>query len=1267
MLGVAVALSFALALSSCSVLLGGGNNTDEYCPEGTQEYCPEGTHEYEWVIISEATCYAPGYREYVCKNCPMAGGREEIPMTEHDMILVDSKASTCSEEGYKKWSCKNCYSADKEETIPKAEHDLVAVNGKAPTCEEDGFSDYQRCKWCSYSTYEVIKATGHTLGAWVENTPVGCTYAGTEKAECTAVGCDYYEMRDVLALGHDEVPHIGKDATCTEDGWTEYVSCTRCDYNTKVVIPAGHKFVNGVCSACGTTKYLKFTLSDDETYYTVTGIGDYTDENEIVVIPELYCGLPVKKIGSRAFANCENIVSITVPDSVEYIDYGAFYGCSALAELTVPFVGASDDAVGYRIHFGYVFGCATYYAPINNYHYRSANPYMDGEMVEGLPLEDGYYYFRYYIPSSLKRVTVTDTEAIDAFTLRNCGFIESIIIDDTVTSVGSEAFFGCTALTSVYYMGTEESWGGISVGSDNEPLTDAARYYYSEQEPGKEGDFWHYGENGDIVFWPEHIHNLVFGETVTEEGCYTNGEALWKCESEKCGYTEPKVIPAAHSLNEDGVCTVCGALAASEGIEYTLSINRDYYIVTGYGSCTDTTVVIADMYNGLPVKEIGEGSLSGNKNLVGVILPKKLERISVGAFSGCSALKSIVIPDSVKTIEVAAFTGCSSLESMTLPFTGYSSTPEVIGEIYPFGYIFGEISYEGSTSVKQYIKDLSTGKSREISFYIPSGLKKVKITGETVADYAFYNCKNITEITLGEKVTEIGSHAFFGCEGITGITIPDSITSIKTYAFDECTNLAGVYINDIAKWFEINFNGSDANPLYCAKNLYVGGELLTELVIPEGITELNSVSFTGCTSIISVTVGNDVTSIGSSAFARCDNLTSVTIGDSVTEIGEGSFSNCASLAKITIGKGVTNVGDNAFHNCNALDGVYISDIAAWCEIEFEGTWENPLYYAKKLYVDGELVTDLVIPDGVENIKWGAFVNCQSITSVTIPNSVTIIDAYAFHSCIALKVLKIGSGVNTIGGSAFGDCTGLSGVYISDIAAWCEIYFGEIDSNPLYYAKKLYFDGTLVTDLVIPNNVTRINFCSFVNCASIISVTVGNDVTSIGSYAFAYCDNLTSVTIGDSVTKIGERSFSGCASLAKITIGKGVTCVGIYTFENCLALDGVYINDIAAWCRIAFLDYCSNPLFYANKLYVGGKLVKSLVIPASVTSIQKYAFFNCTSITSVTFSNSIKSIDQQAFWQCLSLETVYYKGTAEQWALVSLGPNNGLDSLTVQYS
>ena len=258
----------------------------------------------------------------------------------------------------------------------------------------------------------------------------------------------------------------------------------------------------------------------------------------------------------------------------------------------------------------------------------------------------------------------------------------------------------------------------------------------------------------------------------------------------------------------------------------------------------------------------------------------------------------------------------------------------------------------------------------------------------SIGDEAFYECSGLTSVTIPNSVTSIGESAFYNCDALTSVTIPNSVTRIGDEAFAYCYGL-------------------------------------TSVTIPNSVTRIEDYAFCGCTRLISVNIPNSVTSIGSYAFAYCYGLTSVTIPNSVTSIGYHAFYKCSGLTSVTIGNSVKSIGRNAFEGCSGLKSVHILDIAAWCNIEFG---DNPLYYAHHLYLNGEEVKDLVIPNSVTSIREGAFSNCSALTSVTIPNSVTSIRVVAFSGCSDLTSVTIGSGVEEIGYSAFANCPELLDVY-----------------------------------------------------------------------------------------------------------------------------------------------------------------------------------------------------------------------------------------------
>ena len=326
----------------------------------------------------------------------------------------------------------------------------------------------------------------------------------------------------------------------------------------------------------------------------------------------------------------------------------------------------------------------------------------------------------------------------------------------------------------------------------------------------------------------------------------------------------------------------------------------------------------------------------------------KVTRIENSTFSGCYELISMTIPNSVTSIGDYAFEGCRSLTSVIIP--------------------------DGITSIGKYTFD---GCSNLTSVTIPNGVT-------SIGEYAFEGCSALTSISLPNNMATIGVGAFEYCNGLTSIDIPNSVMSIEDNTFAGCKNLTIISIG---------------NSVACiGNNAFAGCRSLTSVIIPNSVTSIGEYAFYECYGLTSIDIGNGVTSIGNDAFWGCTSLSSITIGNSVTSIGESAFYGCSCLKSITIPPSVTHIGNSVFFNCYELNAVHISDLEAWCNIQFDDVFFSRYH----LYLNGKEITNLIIPESVTTVGNYAFAKCYRLVSITIPNGITSIGDYAFYGCSNLQ-------------------------------------------------------------------------------------------------------------------------------------------------------------------------------------------------------------------------------------------------------------------------
>ena len=290
---------------------------------------------------------------------------------------------------------------------------------------------------------------------------------------------------------------------------------------------------------------------------------------------------------------------------------------------------------------------------------------------------------------------------------------------------------------------------------------------------------------------------------------------------------------------------------------------------------------------------------------------------------------------------------------------------------------------------------------------------------------------------------------------------------------------------------------------------------------------------------------------------------------------------------------------------------------------------GPMYDHPDIFNYCDNIKSVIIGNGITSVGASSFPHCAALESVTIGNDVRTIGYYAFSDCTGLTSVTMGNSVSCIGDYAFDDCKALTRININSIEAWCKTEFSNYSSNPLVYADNLYFNGTLLTNLIIPDSVT-----------------------SISARVFEYCTGITSITIPDSVTSIGEAAFRGCSGLTSVTIGNSVTSIGNYAFCNCTSLKSITIPD-----SVTSITPGDNTVFGAQGAFSSCTSLEEVIIGKGIKDIPITTFNNCKSLTDVTLHNSVTSIGNNAFGNCSAIKNVYFVGTQDEWNAIEIGTKN----------
>lgn len=952
-------------------------------------------------------------------------------------------------------------------------------------------------------------------------------------------------------------------------------------------------------------------------------------------------------IRSRAFQNCENLREITLPQRLssfgsdgeddETVNDAAsvFTGCDALQYIYIENNGTT--ASGLSAKNGLLCdstGETILYAPLG----RSGELTIpDGVVAIGESAFEG----RDGLTSVIFPYVVT-TIGVDAF--RNCEGLRSITFvglenSPWETSIGQSAFYGCSALREIVFTANSNV---VSIGNTAFAYCDLLTTLTlpaSVREVGQQAfrdcarlrELTLVGNEDGLTFGDSVFQNCVVLNTINFSASV--GEFAFHSVFDGCdNLISINVDPANQTYSSDdgilfnkdrtsllfysrlkgnyeipeSVTTIGTSAFADNGLITSVTIGANVTMIEAGAFQSVVNLASLNIEGGDNALIIGENAFASCVELTELTLPARVTEVSSGAFMNAAKIATLTLNNGLKVIGAQAFSG-TGIESVAIPNTvtslgggAFAKCASLATFTFDAGGTEDLVLGDSDSSVGGLVR----GTDVE-AIELPSRLVRI-------GAYALAGITTLTDLTFeeGARLAELGDYSL-AQTALNEFAVPASLTVIGQAAFGECEDLASIDFSAATLLTEI------------ADEAFYGCTSLTEVALPVNLETLGSDVFGGCseltaisidesntfyTSIDDVLYNADVTEIlvfpanRTAAYTLPETITAIVddqfadskvteviLHDAVTSIGENAFDGSA-ITQMTIPSGVTSIGEEAFANTEDLESV-----------TFLGNGVTTLAY-RIFYSSG--IQTITLPNRLTSI--GNYAFCRSgLVSINIPASVRTIGTYAFASTSAI-------------GSSLTSVTFDANSVLESIGNYAFQYAGDEDAD--------------VVSITIPATVTTLGTNLFADSEfTSVSFAPGSAVTMIPRYMFDGAARLTSFTIPANVTTLEGYAFqdSGLESikipLSVKTFGhtRGSSTYG-YTFSGCTDLVTVEFEDST--------EESDALTWLGSNMFEGCTSLKSILLPARLTSVPTAAFSGCTSLTTVGFAENsrIKQIGNTAF-------------------------------------